>query len=154
MTNFAGVAFLLKPCTDVYVYEDGKLNAFVVDRIMGGVTYPIESTQATKISTYRVRIWNLHFDGKRVYRRSKWVLIPFFDGEREIISLPVHPAQYRDQIDSFATRKHLIERGKKYFSYCKHPTFLEYTGSGLREGWKSVSALPPSRRFISAKAAE
>lgn len=141
MTTFAGVALLLKPCTDVYVHEDGKLNAFVVDRLRGGVRYPIEPGASAKVSTYRVVMWNLHFDGKAIYRRSKTVLIPYFDGEREIASLTAFPAEYRDRVDSFATREKLVERGKKYFSYCKRPTFLEYTGPGLKEGWKTVRLL-------------
>jgi hypothetical protein len=53
--------------------------------------------------------------------------------------LPLFPVQYHDNSNESATRDRLIGRGKKYFNYCKRPTFLEYTGSGLKAGWKSVS---------------
>lgn len=139
MTTFAGVWLLLKPCTDVYVQEDGKLNAFVIDKVNGGVEYAVEVGGTTKISTYRVQAWNLNFDGKIISRRSRWFLVPYFDGEREITSLPLFPVQYHDYSNESATRDRLIGRGKKYFNYCKRPTFLEYTGSGLKAGWKSVS---------------
>lgn len=139
VTRFTEIWLLLKPCADVYVQENGKLNAFVVDRVEGGVDYPVELGQPTKLSTYRVRVWNLHFDGQMIYRRSKWILVPHFDGEREITSLPLFPTQFHDDVNDFATRKKLIERGKRYFRYCKGPVFLQYTGPGLKEGWKNVS---------------
>ena len=59
MVTFAGVALLLKPLTNVYVHESGKLNAYVVDKLKGGVSYPTEITAPTKIDTYSIRIWNL-----------------------------------------------------------------------------------------------
>ena len=139
MVTFAGVALLLKPLTDVYVHENGKLNAYVVDKLTGGIQYPAETTATASIGTYRIRIWNLQFDGKRIYRKSHWVHIPYFDGEREITTLLVHPVEYSDRLDGSRSQTHLINRGKKYFSYCKRPTFLEYSGLGLGEGWKSVS---------------
>lgn len=139
MTTFAGLWLLLKPCTDVYVQEHEKLNAFVIDKAAGGVVYPIEPTAAIKATAYSVRVWNLNFDGKVIYRKSRWILVPYFDGEREITSLPLFPVQYQDTTDASATRNSPIERGKKYFSYCKSPTFLEYSGAGLKDGWLKVS---------------
>jgi hypothetical protein len=139
LTTFTGLWLLFKPCTDVYVEEHGRLNAFVIDKVTGGVGYPVEPSAAMRVVTYSVRVWNLHFDGENIYRRSMWIQVPFFDGEREITSLPLFPVEYRDVSDSFETRRYLIERGKKYFKYCKSPTFLEYSGPGLKEGWNSVS---------------
>lgn len=151
MTTFAGLWLLLKPCTDVYVQEHGKLNAFVIDRLKGGVVYPVDPIYSVKATTYRIRVWNLHFDGNIIYRRSQWIRVPYFDGEREITSLPIFPVQFHDSADDSATRRGLIERGKRYFSYCKSPTFLEYTGSGLKDGWMSVSCpLQCSARSLSA----
>ncbi|KAK7193192.1 ATPase family AAA domain-containing protein 3B 4 [Paraphaeosphaeria sporulosa] len=135
MTTFAGLWLLLKPCTDVYVQDNEKLNAFVIDKVSGGVSYPVEPSAALRATEYSVRVWNLHFDGKIIYRRSQWILVPYFDGERDITSLPLFPVQYQDTADASATRDSLIERGKKYFSYCKSPTFLEYSGAGLKDGW-------------------
>ncbi|KAF2444043.1 P-loop containing nucleoside triphosphate hydrolase protein, partial [Karstenula rhodostoma CBS 690.94] len=137
MTTFAGLWLLLKPCINVYVQEHGRLNAFVIDRVTGGVVYPVDPSHATRATTYGVRVWNLHFNGDIIYRRSQWILVPYFDGEREITSLPLFPVQYHDSADASATRSYLIERGKRYFSYCKSPTFLEYTGAGLKNGWMS-----------------
>ncbi|KAL5377045.1 hypothetical protein DPSP01_010010 [Paraphaeosphaeria sporulosa] len=140
MTTFAGLWLLLKPCTDVYVQDNEKLNAFVIDKVSGGVSYPVEPSAALRATEYSVRVWNLHFDGKIIYRRSQWILVPYFDGERDITSLPLFPVQYQDTADASATRDSLIERGKKYFSYCKSPTFLEYSGAGLKDGWLKVSS--------------
>jgi hypothetical protein len=65
--------------------------------------------------------------------------IPVFDGDREIMSLPVFPARFQDVLDSGTRRKQLIERGKRFFASTKGPTFLEYTGLGQKLGWKKVS---------------
>lgn len=147
-TTFSGLWLLLKPCTDVYVQENGKLNGFVIDKIKGGVTYPLEPSAAIRATAYSVRVWNLHFDGKVIYRKSQWIQVPYFDGEREITSLPLFPMEYQDTTDASATRVSLVERGKSYFRYCKSPTFLEYSGSGLKDEWLKVSSQQSDRQLL------
>jgi hypothetical protein len=129
----------MKPGTDVYTQEDGLLNAYVVDSVSGGVNYLAMADWVTSATRYTIVMWNLIFDGKVIKRKSKKIHIPVFDGDREIMSLPVFPARFQDVLDSGTRRKQLIERGKRFFASTKGPTFLEYTGLGQRPGWKRVS---------------
>ncbi|KAI0886608.1 uncharacterized protein GGS22DRAFT_199011 [Annulohypoxylon maeteangense] len=138
-TTFAGLWLLLKPGSDVYVLQDGQLNAYVVDSISGGVEHFFRGLWSVSIGSYTVRLWNLVYNGKVITRRSKEVVIPVFDNERNITSLPVFPTRFQDQMDGGLRRKQLIERGQKLFQFAKGPAFLEYTGSGLRPGWKKYN---------------
>ncbi|KAI1774260.1 hypothetical protein F4818DRAFT_452329 [Hypoxylon cercidicola] len=138
-TTFAGFWLLMKPGSDVYVREDGQLNAYVVDAVSGGVEHFYRGPWSTSIKSYYVRLWNLVFDGKVIKRRSKSIEVPVFDNERNITSLPLFPTRFQDQLDDGARRKQLIERGQKVFRFSKGPAFLEYTGTGLRPGWKKYN---------------
>ncbi|XDG05324.1 hypothetical protein ABKA04_004939 [Annulohypoxylon sp. FPYF3050] len=138
-TTFAGLWLLLKPGSDVYVLQDGQLNAYVVDSITGGVEHFFRGLWSLSIGSYVIRLWNLVYNGKVITRRSKDVVIPVFDNERNITSLPVFPARFQDQLDGGLRRKQLIERGQKMALFAKGPAFLEYTGSGLRPGWKKYN---------------
>ncbi|KAI2466168.1 hypothetical protein F4781DRAFT_406556 [Annulohypoxylon bovei var. microspora] len=138
-TTFAGLWLLLRPGSDVYVLQDGQLNAYVVDSISGGVEHFFRGQWSVSIASYSIRLWNLVYDGKAISRRAKIVIIPVFDNERNITSLPVFPTRFRDELDNGERRKQLIERGQKLFRFAKGPAFLEYTGSGLRPGWKKYN---------------
>ncbi|KAF2967356.1 hypothetical protein GQX73_g6226 [Xylaria multiplex] len=138
-TTFAGFWLLMKPGSDVYVEEGGQLNAYVVDMVSGGVDYLSPSQWSISVQGYSVRVWYLKYDGKSVGRASKIVRVPVFDNEREILSLPIFPTRFRDNIDGGARRKELIERGRKAFQLSKGPTYLEYTGSGLKPVWKQYN---------------
>ncbi|KAI1086590.1 hypothetical protein F5B19DRAFT_501178 [Rostrohypoxylon terebratum] len=137
-TTFAALWLLLEPGSDVYVLQDGQLNAYVVDSITGGVEH-FHRGWSPKIRSYVIRLWNLVYNGKVITRRSREVVIPVFDDERDITSLPVFPTRFLDQLDGGLRRKQLIERGRKMALFAKGPAFLEYTGSGLRSGWKKYS---------------
>ncbi|XXH00048.1 hypothetical protein Hte_006389 [Hypoxylon texense] len=138
-TTFAGLWLLMKPGSDVYVREDGQLNAYVVDAVFGGVEHFYRGPWSTSIKSYDVRLWNLVYDGKVIKRRSKKIEVPVFDNERNITSLPLFPTRFQDQLDGGLRRKQLIERGQKVFRFSKGPAFLEYTGAGLRPGWKKYN---------------
>ncbi|KAI8960209.1 hypothetical protein F5Y11DRAFT_358596 [Daldinia sp. FL1419] len=135
-TTFAGLWLLLKPGSDVYVLENGQLNAYVVDAVFKGVEHVFSGMWSINVESYSVRLWNLAYDGKVIKRRSKYVDIPVFDNERNITSLPLFPTRFHDNTDGGARRRELIERGKMFFRCSKGPAFLEYTGSGLKPGWK------------------
>ncbi|KAI4710417.1 hypothetical protein J4E89_004872 [Alternaria sp. Ai002NY15] len=132
-TTFAGFWLLLKPGSDVYITEYGQLNACVLDMVYGGMEY---SSRTVRANDYEIHVWYLVFDGKVIKRKSKVIDVPVFDGEREIMSLPIFPTYFRDQLDGGSLRRTLIERGEKVFCYAKGPTFLEYSGSGLKQGTK------------------
>lgn len=141
-TTFAGLWLLMKPGSDVYVEEDGQLNAYVVDSVSGGVNYGISKAKSvTSVTDYRIRVWNLKYDGQVFKRMSKIIDVPVFDNEKEIMSLPLFPTRFQDANDGGARREQLINRGKTVFRISKGPAFLEYTGFGLKPGWKKVSPI-------------
>jgi hypothetical protein len=146
-TTFSGFWLLMKPGTDVYVKENGKLNAYVVDYVTGGVEYLFKESRgagATTAARYEVHVWNLGFDGKIIQRICREIRVLPFNGEREITSLLIFPTRFHDRLDGGLRRKQLIESGKNYFQFCKKPSFLEYTGSGLKAGLRMVSSFPVS----------
>lgn len=137
-TTFGGFLLLMKPGSDVYVQENDMLNAYVVDRVKGGVLHKTFGSTVQNAAAYCVVVWNLAFNGNVIKRISKEIEVPVFDNEREIRSLPLFPTRFQDSIDDGARRQSLIKRGKNYFSYSKGPSFLEFSGRGLRPGWKTV----------------
>jgi hypothetical protein len=147
MTSFSGAGFLLKPGSDVYVWENDSYNAYVIDSVLGGPDFTTDDSYTTR---YLVSVWKLVFNGKSIIRARKEVKVPVFDNKRRITTLPIFPVRFQDSIDNGKQRQRLIERGRKYFRLCKKPAFQEYTGSGLKAGWKSVSQitlLRPSDSF-------
>ena len=132
-TTFGSLWLLLKPGTDVYVHEYGLLNAYVIESVTGGVA---ENGDARP---YSVLVWNLNYNGEYITRTPKNIDIAVFDGEREIISLPLFPVRFHvDEDPSNPLKDQLIERGKKFFQFAKGPAFQEYTGVGLNPGSKKV----------------
>ena len=138
--TFAGFWLLVKPGSDVYVLEENQLNAYVVDSVNGGVDYALQSRWAVMPSSYSVNVWSLVYDGKVIRRKLKSIQVPVFDNEQDILSLPVFPTEFHDKLDGGARRKKLIERGMRFLRYSKGPAYMEYTGFGLKPGWKKVSS--------------
>ncbi|KAI1279408.1 hypothetical protein F5Y07DRAFT_42348 [Xylaria sp. FL0933] len=138
-TTFAGLWLLMKPGSDVYIEEDGQLNAYVVDWLSGGVDYSRPSQWPPSVQGYDIRVWCLRYDGKVIGRGSKTIHVPIFDNDRDILSLPIFPTRFQDNKDGGARRRQLIERGRKAFRLSKGPTYLEYTGLGLKPGWKQYN---------------
>lgn len=140
-TTFAGFWLLMKPGSDVYVREDGQLNAYIVDAVLSGVEYFFGGLGVGSIraQSYSISLWNLVYDGKVIKRKSKVISVPVFDNERDILSLSLFPTRFNDRMDDGTRRRQLIERGKKMFRFAKSTAFLEYTGVGLKPGWRKVS---------------
>ncbi|KAL2808966.1 hypothetical protein BJX63DRAFT_374638 [Aspergillus granulosus] len=131
-TKFNSLWLLLKPGSDVYVREQGQLNAYVVEGFTGGPQWTVPES---RISPFRVHVWNLNFDGLILTRSSKVVIIPVFDGEREIRSLPVFPTEFHVDVDpENPLRQKLIDRGKNFIAMVKKPTLREYTGPSRLQG--------------------
>ena len=132
LTTFRDLWLILKPGSDVYVQEFGELNAYVIESVTGGVS-------EERAANYRVTVWNLDYNGLRIGRSIKVFSVPVFDGEREISSLKVFPARFhKDDGNEVPLRTRLVERGKKFFALTKKPTYMEYTGPGLKPGRKKV----------------
>lgn len=124
VTTFSWLWILLKPGSDVYICERGQLNTYVIESIRG-----VSPHSTSRPKPYRVKVWNLDFNGKRLGRSSKEVYIPVFDGEREIQSLPLFPVHFhQDKEGQRPLHETLIERGKTFFSVIKHLSYQEYTG--------------------------
>ncbi|KAI0809847.1 hypothetical protein GGR55DRAFT_679077 [Xylaria sp. FL0064] len=138
-TTFAGLWLLMKPGSDVYIQEDGQLNAYVVDWVSGGVDYLSPSQWSANIQGYNIGVWYLRYDGKVIGRGSKIINVPVFDNERDILSLSIFPTRFQDNKDGGARRRQLIDRGRKVFRLSKGSTYMEYTGLGLKPGWKQFN---------------
>ncbi|KAL9062332.1 MAG: hypothetical protein Q9157_009016 [Trypethelium eluteriae] len=121
VTPFSAIWLPLKPGCDAYVQEDGTRNGYVVESIQGG-------DSEFRIRHYLVNVWNLTFDGDVVTRKSKYIKISVFDGDRDITSLPILPAHFVK--DEASLRSSLTSRGLQYMKLVKGPTFQEYTGKG------------------------
>jgi hypothetical protein len=131
----------MKPGSDVYVRENGQLNAYVVEEVLGGVEHSFGGLRVGSVSArnYLIRVWKLIYNGKVIRRKSVVIDVPVFDNERDVMSLPLFPTRFKDKMDEGVRRKQLIERGKKMFRFAKSPAFLEYTGVGLKSGGRKVS---------------
>jgi hypothetical protein len=102
-----------------------------------------------RAENYRVHVWYLVFNGKTIKRKSKIIEVPVFDGERDLVSLPVFPTSFHDQLDGGKLRRKLIERGDKVFRYARGPTFLEYSGIGMKQGAKKVCKVRACTSWVS-----
>ncbi|KAL4963722.1 P-loop containing nucleoside triphosphate hydrolase protein [Aspergillus stella-maris] len=127
--------YLFKPGSNVYVRENGKLNAYVVESSRYATGHSWDSPQASP-AAYRVYVWNLHFDGRHLSRSVDCFSIPVFSGKREIRSLPVFPVEFHDDE---TLRQQLIDRGKKFVEMMKQPAFREYNGPSKLQGIKKFN---------------
>ncbi|KAL4904347.1 hypothetical protein BDW74DRAFT_154633 [Aspergillus multicolor] len=125
--------YLFKPGSDVYVREDGKLNAYVVESSRYSSAFSWDSDDGS-LAPYRVYVWNMNFDGRHLKRSVKEISIEGFAGQREIHSLLVFPVEYQDDKDDKALRQKLIDRGKRFVDMVKRPSLLEYTGPSKMNG--------------------
>ncbi|KAF1958093.1 P-loop containing nucleoside triphosphate hydrolase protein [Byssothecium circinans] len=132
---FANLWLLMKPGTDVYVREqDGSLAAYILDRFTGGINVTADTTTARQ---YSAIVWNLVFNGSHIIRKSRTVYVQIFDNDQDITTLSLFPTQYQDRKDEKKFRNELIARGSKYFEFSKGPRFLQYTGRGMKRGFRT-----------------
>ncbi|GKZ86132.1 hypothetical protein AnigIFM56816_000983 [Aspergillus niger] len=136
-TTFASLWLLLKPGSDVYVREEGKLNAYVIESFSGGMSW---DSNLNGPLPYRVHVWNLNFDGQYLTRSVKAVSIPVFDHDREINTLPVFPVQFHiDEDLQNPLHQQLVDRGKRFVEIVKKPTFQEYSGASKLQGIRTFN---------------
>lgn len=149
-TTFTHLWLLLKPGTDVYVREEGKLNAYVIESFVGGFNW---SSRSARSGPHHVNVWNLNFDGQHLTRSVKSVAIPVFDHERNIDSLPVYPVRFHvDEDPENTLHQQLVNRGKRFVEMMRQPSFQEYSGPSKLQGIRTVSSTPymtwPSRPLV------
>lgn len=131
ITTFGWLWLLFKPGSDVYVRERGQLNGYVVETVTG-----MAKSSNTRANPLTIKVWNLDFDGEKLVRLSKVIILPAFDGEREIRSLPLFPTRFHsDKEGDISHRDLLIQRGKTFVKVVMKPKFQEYTGiSSFHQG--------------------
>lgn len=112
MCTFKMLWLLFKPGRTVYVQSDGKLRGYVVQAAL------IDESRHFHVGnqqSYRVKLWNLQFDGRFVGRAAKVVVIPPFSGERAVTSLRVFPCEFMDKADGGKTKSWVEQDGKKWY---------------------------------------
>lgn len=136
-TTFTSIWLLLKPGSDVYVREEGKLNAYVIESFSGGHRWNLSMARSTP---YLVNVWNLNYDGQYLTRSAKTIVIPIFEHDREISSLPLFPVRFHvDEDPQHGLHQELVERGKRFVEMVRKPSFKEYTGPSKLQGIRTVS---------------
>lgn len=111
------VWLLYKPGITVYLESRGSLAAFVVVYCVYHDAR-LEITEDGSVGRprgWKVRLWNLDYDGNYVGRTARDVHLPPFEGERRIIDLNIIPAKYKDEEDGGKFREGLIKDGKRWF---------------------------------------
>ena len=145
---------LFRPGSYVYSWDGDSLNCFIVNsfELEGLFAKRTRSSQAEVRPRNRLRgqefsfsrtpesivvkLCYLEFDGEYIGRRPKKVVIPCFEGEKEINRLPVFPQEF---CTVEGTRQKLIDRGKKYIDLTKR-TYAEYDGETLSVPQRSIKS--------------
>ncbi|KAJ5884802.1 ATPase AAA-type core [Penicillium taxi] len=136
-TTFTTLWLLLKPGSDVYVREKGKLNAYVIESFEGGIKWDSPSERS---DPYTVDVWNLNFDGQYLTRSVKTITIPVFDNDREINSLPIFPVRFHvDEDPQNPLYQQLVDRGKRFVEVMRKPSFQEYNGPSKLQGIRTFN---------------
>ena len=145
---------LFRPGSYVYSWEGENLNCFIVNsfELEGLFAKRTRSGQADVRPRNRIRgqessfsrvpdsivikLCYLEFDGEHIGRRPKKVVIPWFEGEKEINGLPVFPQEF---CTVEGARQKLIDRGKRYIELTKR-TYAEYDGETISVPQRSIKS--------------
>ena len=141
----ASVAFddlwlLFKPGLDVYFRVSMEHFSSMVWASVVMETEPYES-EGEK-GELKVMIWTLESDGGTIGREWSNRIIPWYEGERQVTSLPICPCKYLDSEDGGKTRQTLINRGHKAYKMLREmPKQMWYDGYIYTKGKQVVSHL-------------
>ncbi|KAK4195605.1 hypothetical protein QBC40DRAFT_352422 [Triangularia verruculosa] len=111
--TFQMLWLLFKPGDTVYVENRGQYSAFVVQEV--GTDKSILSDIKYTYKSYQIALWSLRYDGRFVGRSSTQMIIPQFDGERQITELKVFPVRFIDKRDGGTLRSTLEKSGKRWY---------------------------------------
>jgi hypothetical protein len=126
VATFEMLWMLFKPGKDVYAEIDEQRGGFVVQSC-ASVTKDREYGRPMPL---KVMMWYLDYNGIKVGRRSHEVTIAPFEGEREITSLKVIPAEFLDSKPELSPRKGLEDRGEKFYSMLNGKQ-MDYNGFSM-----------------------
>ena len=149
MCTYDWVWLLFRPGSIVYAWDHDHdtLRAYMVeqhDRQVGENTdgnirpRTLSSTDDVehlpRPRRLKVVVWMIDFDGTTLGRRQETYEIPAFDGEKEILSLPLFPKEYlkydKRVHQTLSTEDYLIGRGKMFVEMARK-TYKEYNGENL-----------------------
>ena len=136
LCTFRMIWLLFKPGTTIYVQTGGNVKARVVEKIY--VDPRVLHGESKTILPMVLTLWHLEYDGRYVGRRSTKVLIPPFDGERLVTSLPAFPCDFLDRADGNKTRQTLESLGKRWFELLQGG-MIHYIGEFVGHKGSSVS---------------
>lgn len=89
-----------------------------------------------------IALWGLESNGKILGRELGHRFIAWYEGERQVTSLPVYPFKYRDSEDGGKTRQAMIDRGHKAFQILRAmPKQMWYDGYAFSRQKQVVSFL-------------
>ncbi|KAI8654379.1 AAA domain-containing protein [Fusarium sp. Ph1] len=115
--SFDMLWLLYKPGADMY-FDRWNINEHE-PFVMTGVEFTFINDAA---DFYKVRLWNMDADFDRVGPAPWEFKVDRFPGERKIVDLPAFPCEYlhfSEDVESEsipAIKKHLVNRGKKWYS--------------------------------------
>lgn len=110
--SFDMIPYLFRPGIDIYVQDGGEVYVCVVksvnDNTFGYGQYPPSAQE--KLKYFVLHLWYLDTDGTMVSRVAKKHQITQFQDFKEVLSLPVCPAQIWDALDGGARRAQILQR--------------------------------------------
>lgn len=115
---FTELPLLYTPGTMVFTRDNDKLTAFIVSEMSGMETKPFGS-----FSPLRLRVWSIDHDRQQICKRYQDLVMNHFVGRRNISSLACVPSGHLPE--EMTKRKHIISRGRKYWSYMSGVHYVE-----------------------------
>lgn len=132
LCNFSMLWLMLQPGTTVYVRtrRESLPSAMVIKSVETdpGILFRNDSER----SPYKLHLWYLDFDGRKVGRCLHEMELAQFDGEKKLTSLEVIPAHFLDLSDQGETRAKITERGRKWFRLLKGK-MVRYQGQFMED---------------------
>ncbi|RDW61106.1 hypothetical protein BP6252_12489 [Coleophoma cylindrospora] len=122
---------LFKPGCDVYARVGGMLAGLIFSSMKEDSIHIEDRVHGTKRwkDFWTVKAWHLNYVNGKLVRVPRSFKINKFDGEKEITTLPIFPADCLNTVDNGKTRDKLVARGQTYFDFLKSvPVHLVYEG--------------------------
>ena len=143
--TFRMLWLILKPSTTVYMTSQGVLGGYVIDSVEitmltgSGRNIGVGILSATSMDgmAYIVKLWNLRYDSRFVRRKMTTIIIPFFEGEKEISSLKVVPIEFYKEREAGTTRANMESLGQLWYKSLRGRQ-IYYKGRSVKEPEKQV----------------
>lgn len=119
LCTFSMLWLVFKPGTTVYVRtsRESLPSAMVIKSVETDPGILFRNDNQRK--PYKLHLWYLDFDGRRVGRCLHQVEVEQFHDEKKLTSLQVFPSHFVDELDHGETKLKVIERGRKWFQLLK-----------------------------------